>query len=87
MGGAWAFAMLSGLCDTAGGELMRSKAKTRSILQRAASPACIWNVSSVWYVPGDQEEGPNTETRSVLQSAVSFARSWKMSPVWYDPGD
>ena len=50
MGGAWAVPLRRGFCDTAGGELMRPKAETRSVLRRA--------VSSVWYVPGDQQEGP-----------------------------
>ena len=58
MGGAWAFPLRSGLCDTAGGKLMRPKAETRSVLRRAVSSARSWKVSYVWYVPGDQQEGP-----------------------------
>ena len=57
-GGAWAVPLRSGLYDTAGGELMRPKAKKRSVLRRAVSSARTWKVSSVWYVPGDQQEGP-----------------------------
>ena len=66
---------------------MRPKAKTRSVLRRAVSSARTWKVSSVWYVPGDQQEGPKAETRSVLHRAVSSARTWKVLPVWYVPGD
>ena len=87
MGGAWAVPLRSGLCDTAGGELMRPKAETRSVLRRSVSSARSWKASSVWYVPGDQQEGPKAETRSVLRRAVSSARSWKVSSVWYVPGD
>ena len=71
----------------AGGELMRPKAETRSVLRRAVSSARTRKVSSVSCVPGDQQEGPKAETRSVLRRAVSPARSWKVSSVWYVPGD
>ena len=33
------------------------KAEARSVLRRAASSARSEKVSSVWYVPGDQQEG------------------------------
>ena len=81
MGGAGAVPVRSGLYDAAGGELMRTKAETRSVLRRAVSSARTCKVSPVWYVPGDQQEGPKAETRSVRRSAVSSARSWKVSPV------
>ena len=86
-GGARAVSLRSGLYDTAGGELMRPKPETRSVLRRAVSSARTWKVSSVWYVPGDQQEGPKSETRGVLQRTVPSARSWKVSSVWYVPGD
>ena len=86
-GGAWAVPLRSGLYDTAGGELMRPNAETRSVLRRAVSSARTRKMSSVWCVPGDQQKGPKAETRSVLRSAVSSARSWKVSSVWYVPGD
>ena len=71
----------------AGGGLMRPKAETRSVLRRAVSSARTRKVSSMWCVPGDQQEGPKAETRSVLRRAVSSARSWKVSSVSYVPGD
>ena len=70
MGGDWAVLLRSGLCDTAGGELMRSKAETRRVLRRAVSFVRSWKVSSVWYVPGDQQEGP-------LPSHCCFGRCWR----------
>ena len=69
----------------AGGELMRPKADTRSVLRRAVSSAHTRMVSSVWCVPGDQQEGSKAETRSVLRRAVPSARTWKVSSVWYVP--
>ena len=66
---------------------MQAKAETRSVLRRAVSSARSWMVSSVWCVPGDQQEGPKAKTRSVPRRAVSSARSWKLSSVWYVPGD
>ena len=87
MGGAWAVPLRSGLYNTAGEELMRPKAETRSVLRREVSFERTWKVSSVWYVPGDQQEGPKDETRSALRRAVSSARSWKVSSVWYVLGD
>ena len=66
LGWAWAVPLRIGLCDTAGTELMRSKADTRSVLRRAVSSARSWKVPSVWYVPGDKQEGPEAKTRSVL---------------------
>ena len=71
----------------AGGELMRPKLETRSVLQRAVSSARTPKVSSLWSVPGDQQEGPKAETRSVLRTAVSSARTSKVSSVWYVSGD
>ena len=56
--GAWAVPLRNGPYDTAGGELMRPKAETRSVLRTAVSSARGWKVSSVWYVPGDQQERP-----------------------------
>ena len=70
-----------------GGELMRPKAGTRSVLRRAVSSARTRKVPPVWCVPGDQQEGPKAETRIVLRRAVSFTRSWKVSSMWYVPGD
>ena len=58
IGGAFAVPMLSGLCDTAGGELVRPKAETRIVLRRAVSSARRWKVTSLWYVHGDQQERP-----------------------------
>ena len=69
----------------AGGELMRSKAETRSV------PL----MDGVWAVPlrsgpcntaGGELMGPKAETRSVLRRAVSSARIWKVSCVWYAAG-
>ena len=71
----------------AGGELMRPKAGTKSVLRRAVSSARTRKVSSVWCVPSGHQEGPKAGTRSVLRRAVSSARSWKVSSVWYVPGD
>ena len=45
MGGDWPVPLRSDLCDTAGGELMRPKAETRSVLRRAVSSARGWRVS------------------------------------------
>ena len=58
MDGVWAVPLRSGPCNTAGRKLMRPKAETRSVLRRAMSSARAWKVSSVWYVPGDQHDGP-----------------------------
>ena len=68
MDGAWAVPLRSGPCDTAGGELMRPKDKTRSVLRRAVSSAHSWKVSFVWYVPGDP--GP-------LPSHCCCGRRWR----------
>ena len=57
VGGAWEVPLRSGPCDTAGGELMRPKAETRTVHRRAVSSARSQKVSSVWYVPGDQQDG------------------------------
>ena len=37
-----------------GGELMRLKAETRTMLRSAVSSARSWKKSSAWYVPGDR---------------------------------
>ena len=58
MNGVWAVPLRCGPCDTAGGELMRPKAELRGVLRTIVSSARIWKVLSVWYVPGDQQEGP-----------------------------
>ena len=57
MDGIWVVPLGGGPCNTVGGELMRPKAETRSVLRRAVSPARRWKVLSVWYMPGDQQEG------------------------------
>ena len=71
---------------TAGGELMRPKAKTRSVLL----------VDGVWAVPlrsvpcntaAGELMRPTAETSSMLRRAVSSARSWKLSSVRCVPGD
>ena len=49
---------------------MRSKAETRSVLLRSVSSARSWEVSSVWYVPGDQQEEP-------LPSHFCCGRRWR----------
>ena len=72
---------------SAGGELLRPKAGTRSALRRAVSSARTRKVSSVQCVPSDQQEGPKAEMRSVPRKAVSSARTWKLSSVWYVSGD
>ena len=70
MGGARAVPLRSGPCNTAGGELMRPKAETRSVLRRAVSSARSPKVSSVWYVPGDQQE-------ESLPSHCCCGRRWR----------
>ena len=54
----------------AGRELMRPKAETRSVVQRAVSSARSRRVLYVCYVPGDQQEGP-------LSSRCCSGRRWK----------
>ena len=54
----------------AGGELMRPKAETRSVLRRAVSSARTRKVSFLWYVPSDQQQGPKVETRCAPKSSV-----------------
>ena len=58
MDGVWTVPLQSGLCNTAAaGELIRAKAETRRVLRGAVSSVRSWKVSSVWYLPGDQQEG------------------------------
>ena len=86
MDGARAVPLRSGL-RPAGGELMRPKAGTRSVLRRALSSTHTRKVSSVWCVPSDQQEGSKSEMRSVLPRVVSSAGTWKVSSVGYVSGD
>ena len=52
------------------GTEMRSKGETRSVPRRAVSFARSRKVSSVWYVPVDQQEGP-------LPSRCWSGRRWR----------
>ena len=54
----------------AGGELMLPKAETRTLVRIAVSFAHSRNVSSVWYVPGNQQEEP-------LLSHCCCGRRWR----------
>ena len=53
---------------------MRLKAETRSVLLRVVSSARNRKVSSVWYVPGDQQEG-------ALPSHCCCGRRWRSKSV------
>ena len=70
----------------AGGELMRPKAETRSVLV----------MGGAWAVPlrggpsdraGGELMRPKAETKSVLRRTMPSARSWKLSSVLHVPGD